>query len=413
MDAPNAPNPANPNAQDQFVDVVQGPTNQAQGPTVQNQAQGPAVQNPAQGPANQNQAQVPAGQIPAQGPAVQIPVQGPTQIGQNIPIQPPPQPAPVQPAPAGIVVPTPQIIYQNWIGKKPEFSGKPEEDAESHLLSTRDWMEAHNFPEGDKVRHFRLTLIGEARLWYESLAPLDDDWPALQNKFRWQYSKIGNTPKQLFHAWRTFKFDENTDTIDSYVLRMSQVVAMLNYGEMQILENFKNTLLYRLYSTLINVNNLRDAIDLAKRVLTKEKLDRQLTGQSSTPFMRATSNDNNLPQNHHKKGVTFDTMEMLERNSNCIDRLTSLVSDMKMTMDRKQPPYKPKIYQGRSRNQNVSRQNFTPRNRSFSRGRNQGGNRGNYNNRNNYRPNYRNRSRGRWNNHRSGDRSSNYQNYNR
>ena len=27
--------------------------------------------------------------------------------------------------------------------------------------------------------------------------------------------------------------------------------------------------------------------------------------------------------------------------------------------------------------------NFTPRNRSFSRGRNQGGNRGNYNNRNN------------------------------
>ena len=52
MDAPNVPNPANPNAQDQFVDAVQGPTNQAQGPTVQNQAQGPTVQNPEQGPAN-------------------------------------------------------------------------------------------------------------------------------------------------------------------------------------------------------------------------------------------------------------------------------------------------------------------------------------------------------------------------
>ena len=50
--------------------------------------------------------------------------------------------------------------------------------------------------------------------------------------------KIGNTPEQLFHAWRTFKFDENTDTIDSYVLSMSQVAVMLNYGEMQILENF-------------------------------------------------------------------------------------------------------------------------------------------------------------------------------
>ena len=127
---------------------------------------------------------------------------------------------------------------------------------------------------------------------------------------------------------------------------MSQVAAMLNYGEMQIIENFKNTLLYWLYSTLINVNNLRDAIDLAKRVLTKEQLDRQLIGHSSTPFMKVTSNDNHFPQNHHKKGVNFDAMEMLERNSDYIDRLTSSVSNMKMTMDRKQPPYKPKNLSG-------------------------------------------------------------------
>ena len=90
-------------------------------------------------------------------------------------------------------------------------------------------MEAHNFPDDVKVRHFQLTLIGEARLWYESLAFLHDDWPALQNKFRWQYSKIGNTPEQLFYVWRTFKFDENTDMIDSCIPRMGQVAAMLNY----------------------------------------------------------------------------------------------------------------------------------------------------------------------------------------
>ena len=293
MDVPNVPNPANPNSQGQNVDAEQGPVNQAQGPMVQNQALGPA---------DQNQVQVPVGQVP---------IQGPTQVVQNVPVQPLQQLVPMQLASAGIVMPAPQIFDQKWIGKKPEFSGKPEEDAESHLLSTRDWMEAHNFPEGEKVRHFHLTLIGEARLWYELLALLDNDWPTLQNKFRWQYSKIGNTPEQLFHAWRTFKFDENTDSIDSYVLRMSQVAAMLNYGEMQIVENFKNTLPYRLYSTLINVNNLRDAIDLAKRVLTKEKLDRQLTGQSSSPFMKATStSDSHLPQNHQKKGVTFDAWKL-------------------------------------------------------------------------------------------------------
>ena len=79
---------------------------------------------------------------------------------------------------------------------------------------------------------------------------------------------------------------------------------------MQILENFKNTLLYRLYLTLINMNNLRDAIDLAKRV------DRQLTGQSSTPFMKAPSNnDSHSAQNHQKEGVMFDAIETLERNS--------------------------------------------------------------------------------------------------
>ena len=94
--------------------------------------------------------------------AVQNQIQGPVQVGQNVPMQPlqqqapaqpgpvcpvvPAQPAQVQPVLFGLAVPAPQVFYQNWIGKKPEFSGKPEEDAESHLLSTRDWMEAHNFP---------------------------------------------------------------------------------------------------------------------------------------------------------------------------------------------------------------------------------------------------------------------------
>ena len=54
--------------------------------------------------------------------------------------------------------------------------------------------------------------------------------------------------------------------------------------------------------------------------------------------MKATSNtDSHSPQNQQRKGVTFDAMETLERNSDCIDRLTSLVSDLKMNMDRKQP----------------------------------------------------------------------------
>ena len=39
----------------------------------------------------------------------------------------------------------------NWSYFKPEFSGKPDEDVEVHLLRTTDWMETHYFPEVAKV----------------------------------------------------------------------------------------------------------------------------------------------------------------------------------------------------------------------------------------------------------------------
>ena len=60
----------------------------------------------------------------------------------------------------------------NWSHFKPEFAGKPDEDAEAHLLRTNDWMDTHVFPEGVKAQRFCLTLVGEARLWYESLRPI-------------------------------------------------------------------------------------------------------------------------------------------------------------------------------------------------------------------------------------------------
>ena len=92
MDVPNAPNPTNSNMQDQFVDAVQGLAVQPQGPAVQGLA--------AQGPANNN-----------------------TPVGQNVPVQPPQQLDPALPVPTGLVVPAHQVVYQNWVGKKPKFSG--------------------------------------------------------------------------------------------------------------------------------------------------------------------------------------------------------------------------------------------------------------------------------------------------
>ena len=94
-----------------------------------------------------------------------------------------------------------QHLHINWSNVKPEFSGKPVEDAEAHLLCSSDWMNAHNFVNCVKVQRFCLTLLGEARLWFQSLEPLHNvKWLELQNLFRQRYSKLGNTCEQLFHA---------------------------------------------------------------------------------------------------------------------------------------------------------------------------------------------------------------------
>ena len=79
--------------------------------------------------------------------------------------------------------------------------GTLEEAMEAHLLRRNDWMDTHDFLDQVKVQRFCSTLVGEARLWYESLRPINADWEGLQNMFRQQYSKIGNTREQLFHTW--------------------------------------------------------------------------------------------------------------------------------------------------------------------------------------------------------------------
>ena len=90
------------------------------------------------------------------------------------------------------------VSFQAWI------TGKPEEDAEAHLLRTNDWMRIHKFDEDMKVQRFCLTLLGEARLWYKALSPIANDWPALQNAFRWQYSKLGNTQDNIYTSGEVF-----------------------------------------------------------------------------------------------------------------------------------------------------------------------------------------------------------------
>ena len=144
------------------------------------------------------------------------------------------------------------------------------------------------------------------------LEPIAMTWPEMQNQFRRQYSKLGNTREQLFHVWRLFHYDENVETPDAYVTRIRQVARLLGYGELQVLEVFKNTLPNRLYWVLFPIDNLCKAVETAKMFLTKEKIDRQMTGQSFIPFMK-------LSDKKSRKTILFDSRDVLERNSENIE----------------------------------------------------------------------------------------------
>ena len=280
------------------------------------------------------------------------PVEEPNQLNQ--PNQPP-------------ILPDPMANQQqlNWSHFKPEFAGKADEDAEAHLLRTNDWMEAHNFPNDQKVRRFCLTLTHKARLWYETIRNVQLDWPTIQECFRQQYSKFGNTREQYFHVWRSFQFDEATDTIDGYIHKVKQVAALLDYGEPQILELFKTTLPSRLYYLLYQIDNLNAMIETAKRILTKEKIDKQKTGHSSTtPFMKASQDKSKKSE----KGLSFGTLETketIDRHSTSIDKLTSLVNKLDMKLDRQEAQYRPTVYENRNRGHGQRQNNYGYRNRSY------------------------------------------------
>ena len=84
-------------------------------------------------------------------------------------------------------------------------------------------------------------------------------------------------------------------------------------------------------------------METAKRILTKEKLDKQLAGQtSSTPFMSV--------KDGLGKRVTFNAADKLEQK---IYRLTVMMGKLMTEDEGQSEPFKPQVYQpNRGRNQN-------------------------------------------------------------
>ena len=93
---------------------------------------------------------------------------------------------------------------------------------------------------------------------------------------------------------------------------------------------------------LFPIDDLRQAVETAKRILAKEKTDRQLSGQpSSTPFMSI--------KDSHSRRVTFDTGDELGDN---INKLTVMIGKLAAGDSGSGRQFKPQIYQCKRRGQN-------------------------------------------------------------
>ena len=101
------------------------------------------------------------------------------------------------------------------------------------------------------------------------------------------------------------------------------------------------------------IDDLRQAVDTAKRILTKEKLEKQLTGQASTsPFMSTREGAS--------RRVPFATREEL---GDKIDKLMIMIGKLATKDSNSNRPFKPHIHKSRGpppsgQNRGYSQRNY-------------------------------------------------------
>ena len=116
---------------------------------------------------------------------------------------------------------------------------------------------------------------------------------------------------------------------------------------------------------LYHTDNLREAVEMAKRILTKEQMDKKAGQSSASPFMQVNQSSSKSKDKAEKK-VSFSAVEAMERTTDSIERLASLMDRMDTKLDRREDQYRPRVYQGRSRGCSYRQNNYGARNRSYS-----------------------------------------------
>ena len=116
---------------------------------------------------------------------------------------------------------------------------------------------------------------------------------------------------------------------------------------------------------LYHIDNLREAVEMEKRVLAKEQMDKKAGQSSASPFMQISQSSYKNRDKMEKK-VSFSAVEAMERTTDSTERLASLMDRMDTKLDRREDQYRSRVYQGRSRGCSYRQNNYGSRNRSYS-----------------------------------------------
>ena len=83
------------------------------------------------------------------------------------------------------------------------------------------------------------------------------------------------------------------------------------------------------------INNLREAVDTTKKVLNKEKLDKQLTGQASNTSLFMKLRD-----------ATYSGQKVSIKSQDQ-ETMTTMMYNIPLQQDKAKKPFKPQVYQRR------------------------------------------------------------------
>ena len=128
--------------------------------------------------------------------------------------------------------PPPQLRVTDYLPKR--FSGEGTQSPLAHWLQFADYLQIHAVPAPQQVNRFKLTLSGDARLWFEGKA--FNDLNALKNSFIEHFSGYHSREGSLA-AFRSIKW-KHGEAMETYLGRLRPLAERLGYDNDQIRDQF-------------------------------------------------------------------------------------------------------------------------------------------------------------------------------